>query len=55
VFVVTVVVSSITAAPPLATKRMVRQCHSPEPMHRQQAAEDVVSTDGGETTTRNDG
>jgi cation/acetate symporter len=51
VFVVTVVVSSVTAAPPPATKRMVRQCHSPEPMHRQQAAEDVVSTDGGDTDT----
>jgi cation/acetate symporter len=49
VFAVTVAVSSVTADPPPATKRMIRQCHSPEPMDRQQAAEDAVSTDGGET------
>jgi cation/acetate symporter len=49
VFVVTIAVSSVTADPPLATKRLVRQCHSPEPMTRQQAAADVVDADGGET------
>jgi cation/acetate symporter len=49
VFAVTIAVSSVTADPPLATKRLVRQCHSPEPMTRQQAAEDVVDADGGET------
>ncbi|WP_336003031.1 VC_2705 family sodium/solute symporter [Halorientalis halophila] len=49
VFVVTIVVSLVTADPPTHTKRMVRQCHSPEPMGQQQTAEDVV-TDGGEPT-----
>jgi cation/acetate symporter len=49
VFAVTIAVSKVTAEPPLETKRMVRQCHSPEPMGQQQTAEDVVSTDGGET------
>ena len=47
VFVVTIAVSSVTDDPPLETKQMVRQCHSPEPMGQQQTAEDVVS--GGET------
>jgi len=49
VFVVTVVVSLMTDEPPLETKKIVRQCHSPEPMGQQQTAEDVVATDGGET------
>lgn len=48
VFAVTIVVSMVTDEPPLETKRVVRQCHSPEPMGQQQAAEDAV-TDGGET------
>jgi cation/acetate symporter len=48
VFLVTIVVSLATTEPPVRTKRMVRQCHSPEPMGQQQSAEDVV-TDGGET------
>ncbi|QLK25482.1 VC_2705 family sodium/solute symporter [Natrinema zhouii] len=48
VFVVTIVVSLMTDEPDMATKRVVRQCHSPEPMGQQQTAEDVV-TDGGET------
>ncbi|SDF78901.1 VC_2705 family sodium/solute symporter [Halorientalis regularis] len=49
VFVVTIVVSLATEEPPEKTKKMVRQCHSPEPMGQQQTAEDVVSTDGGQT------
>ncbi|MDS0474112.1 VC_2705 family sodium/solute symporter [Natrinema sp. 1APR25-10V2] len=48
VFAVTISVSMMTDEPDLETKRIVRQCHSPEPMSRQQTAEDVV-TDGGET------
>ncbi|MEF8783591.1 MAG: cation acetate symporter [Haloarculaceae archaeon] len=48
VFVVTIVVSLATPEPPERTKRIVRQCHSPQPMGQQQAAEDVVA-DGGET------
>ncbi|KTG09857.1 cation acetate symporter [Haloprofundus marisrubri] len=48
VFVVTIGVSLATDEPDLATKRMVRQCHSPEPMSRMQSAEDVAATDGGE-------
>ncbi|WP_435073644.1 sodium:solute symporter family transporter [Halorubrum sp. HHNYT27] len=57
VFVVTIVVSLATDEPPIETKRIVRQCHSPEPMRQQQTAEDVVAdggeemaTDGGRTT-----
>ena len=49
VFAVTIGVSLATDEPPLRTKRMVRQCHSPEPMGQQQTAEDVVAADGGET------
>jgi len=48
VFAVTIVVSMVTDEPPMDTKRVVRQCHSPEPMGQQQTAEDIVS-DGGET------
>ena len=47
VFLVTIAVSMATPEPPLETKRMVRQCHSPEPMGQQQSAEDAVA-DGGE-------
>ncbi|MGM0389974.1 MAG: sodium:solute symporter family transporter, partial [Natrinema limicola] len=47
VFAVTIIVSVMTDEPSLETKKMVRQCHSPEPMGQQQSAEDVV-TDGGE-------
>jgi cation/acetate symporter len=50
VFVVTIVVSMATAQPPERIKRIVRQCHSPEPMGQQQTAEDVVAADGGFTT-----
>ncbi|WP_226011071.1 sodium:solute symporter family transporter [Halomicrobium salinisoli] len=49
VFIVTIAVSLMTDEPDLETKKMVRQCHSPEPMGQQQTAEDVISTDGGET------
>ncbi|SFG46110.1 cation/acetate symporter [Halopelagius inordinatus] len=49
VFAVTIAVSLFTTEPPMETKRMVRQCHSPEPMGQQQTAEDVVGADGGET------
>jgi cation/acetate symporter len=49
VFVITIAVSLATEEPPLETKKIVRQCHSPEPMSQQQTAEDVVTTDGGET------
>ncbi|AFK20967.1 cation acetate symporter (plasmid) [Haloferax mediterranei ATCC 33500] len=49
VFIVTIAVSMATAEPPEQIKKMVRQCHSPEPMGQQQSAEDVVSTDGGQT------
>jgi len=49
VFAVTIGVSLVTDEPPLRTKRMVRQCHSPEPMGQQQTAEDVVAADGGTT------
>ncbi|MFC6736199.1 VC_2705 family sodium/solute symporter [Halolamina salina] len=48
VFAITIAVSKVTEEPPEETKRMVRQCHSPEPMSRQESAEDVA-TDGGET------
>ncbi|MFA9517112.1 cation acetate symporter [Halopenitus sp. H-Gu1] len=50
VFAVTIVVSILTSEPPMETKRVVRQCHSPEPMSRQQTAEDVVAADGGTPT-----
>ncbi|SEN80123.1 cation/acetate symporter [Halorientalis persicus] len=49
VFAVTIIVSLATTEPPEKTKKMVRQCHSPKPMGQQQTAEDVVSTDGGQT------
>ncbi|GAA0269117.1 sodium:solute symporter family transporter [Halobacterium noricense] len=45
VFAVTIAVSMVTAEPDLETKKLVRQCHSPEPMSQQQSAEDVVSSD----------
>lgn len=43
VFLITIVVSLVTADPPEATKRVVRQCHSPEPMPQDVTAADVVS------------
>jgi cation/acetate symporter len=47
VFLVTILVSILTPEPDLETKRLVRQCHSPEPMGQQQTAEDIVSDAGG--------
>jgi cation/acetate symporter len=47
VFAVTIAVSYVTDEPSEDIKRIVRQCHSPEPMGQQQSAEDVVATDGG--------
>ncbi len=46
VFAVTIVVSLLTDEPDMETKRVVRQCHSPEPMGQHKTAEDVVA-DGG--------
>ncbi|QLD91259.1 VC_2705 family sodium/solute symporter [Natronomonas salina] len=54
VFAVTIGVSLVTDEPPMETKRVVRQCHSPEPMSQQQTAEDVVATDGGNETPADD-
>ncbi|WP_049888377.1 cation acetate symporter [Natrinema sp. J7-2] len=48
VFIITIAVSMVTDEPSMETKRLVRQCHSPEPMGQQQTAQDAVSTDGGE-------
>jgi len=48
VFVIIMAVSLATTNPPDDVKRMVRQCHSPEPMTRMQSAEDAAATDGGE-------
>ncbi|WP_123621034.1 cation acetate symporter [Halorubrum sp. CSM-61] len=55
VFAVTIVVSMATDDPPMETKRIVRQCHSPEPMRQQQTAEDVVAADGGEEVATDGG
>ncbi|WP_050031823.1 VC_2705 family sodium/solute symporter [Halorubrum halophilum] len=55
VFVVTIVVSMATDEPSLETKRIVRQCHSPEPMGQQETAEDVVAADGGEDVATDGG
>ncbi|GAA0679581.1 VC_2705 family sodium/solute symporter [Natronoarchaeum mannanilyticum] len=48
VFAVTIAVSLVTDEPDMETKRVVRQCHSPEPMGQHRTAEDVVATDGGD-------
>ncbi|MEE6209646.1 cation acetate symporter [Salarchaeum sp. III] len=48
VFIVTIGVSLVTEEPDMETKRLVRQCHSPEPMDRMESAEEAMSTDGGE-------
>ncbi|MFW6000436.1 MAG: cation acetate symporter, partial [Halorubrum sp.] len=55
VLAVTVVVSMATDEPSLETKRIVRQCHSPEPMGQQETAEDVVAADGGEDVATDGG
>jgi cation/acetate symporter len=49
VFAVTIGVSLLTDEPDLRTKRLVRQCHSPEPMSKMQSAEEVAVTDDGES------
>ncbi|MFC7156321.1 cation acetate symporter [Halomarina halobia] len=49
VFAVTIGVSLVTEEPDLQTKQLVRQCHSPEPMHDTTAAEAVAAKSGGET------
>ncbi|TYL37717.1 cation acetate symporter [Natronococcus pandeyae] len=46
VFAVIIVVSVVTDDPPQHVKRLVRQCHSPEPMSKMQSAEDAAA-DGG--------
>ncbi|MBP1921514.1 cation/acetate symporter [Halorubrum alkaliphilum] len=43
VFAITIFVSYVTDEPPLRTKRMVRQCHSPDPMPKDKTAAQVVS------------
>ena len=55
VFVVTIAVSYATDEPSEEIKRIVRQCHSPEPMGQQQSAEDVVATDGGQDVATDGG
>ena len=54
VFLITIAVSLVTPEPDERTKKIVRQCHSPEPMGQQQTAEDVVATDGGKETPADD-
>ncbi|MDG5820336.1 cation acetate symporter [Natronococcus sp. A-GB7] len=46
VFTVIIVVSLVTDEPPQHVKRLVRQCHSPEPMSQMESAEDAAA-DGG--------
>ncbi|MES3518044.1 MAG: VC_2705 family sodium/solute symporter [Natronomonas sp.] len=43
VIVITIFVSLVTEKPPIETKMMVRQCHSPEPMSKDTNAEEVVA------------
>ncbi|WP_121822078.1 sodium:solute symporter family transporter [Halostella salina] len=45
VFAVTIGVSMATEEPPEDIKRLVRQCHSPEPMQQMDSAEDIVDSD----------
>jgi len=45
VFAVTIAVSMATEEPPEETKRLVRQCHSPEPMQQMDSAQDIVDSD----------
>ncbi len=54
VFLVIIVVSRLTQDPPEDVKRLVRQCHSPEPMSRMQTAEEVAA-DGGTEEIVTDG
>ena len=43
VFAITIFVSYVTEEPPLRTKQMVRQCHSPDPMPKDKTAAQVVA------------
>ncbi|KYH25749.1 cation/acetate symporter ActP [Halalkalicoccus paucihalophilus] len=47
VIVLMVVVSLVTDEPPMRTKQMVRQCHSPDPMPKDMTAADVVAEKNG--------
>ncbi|NKE35902.1 cation acetate symporter [Natronococcus sp. JC468] len=51
VFAVTIIVSLVTTEPPLETKQMVRQCHSPDPMPRDKTAADIVAEKNGSGNT----
>lgn len=53
VFAVIIGVSFVTEDPPEDVKRLVRQCHSPEPMDQMDSAEDVA-TDGGTEESSDD-
>ncbi|ELY44482.1 solute symporter family protein [Natronorubrum sulfidifaciens] len=44
-FAAIIIVSLITENPPQDVKRLVRQCHSPEPMEQMESAEDVTADD----------
>lgn len=46
VFAITIVVSLVTTDPPEQTKRVVRQCHSPEPMPQDVTAGELVAQTG---------
>ncbi|WP_306057573.1 VC_2705 family sodium/solute symporter [Natronococcus wangiae] len=54
VFAITIVVSLVTDEPPLETKQMVRQCHSPEPMPKDMTAADVVAEKNGGSAPADD-
>jgi len=43
VFCIVIAVSAVTDEPPVDTKMMVRQCHSPDPMPKDKTAADVVA------------
>ena len=47
VFAITIFVSYVTDEPPLRTKQMVRQCHSPDPMPKDKTAAQVVAEKNG--------
>ncbi|NUE02094.1 cation acetate symporter [Halorubraceae archaeon YAN] len=54
VFITIISVSLVSNDPPERIKRLVRQCHSPEPMSRMQTAEEVAATDGGQNQPADD-
>ncbi|XVH30799.1 VC_2705 family sodium/solute symporter [Haloferacaceae archaeon DSL9] len=49
VILIMIAVSSVTDEPPVETKMMVRQCHSPDPMPKDMTAADVVRNQNGNT------